>query len=41
MDGDELTITPRFPMWLAADIVALPSVTKEPGTELCHCKMIS
>lgn len=39
--SDELTIILQFPPWLAADIVASPSVTEKPGTELCHCKMIS
>lgn len=39
--SDELTIILQFLPWLAADTVASPSVTKEPGTELCLCKMIS
>lgn len=39
--SEELTIILQFPPWLAADIMASPSVTKTPDTELCHSKMIS
>lgn len=39
--SEELTIILQFPPWLTADIMASPSVTKTPGTELCHHKMIT